>query len=99
MKAEAQAGFSTPTYAYARNNPVRYFDDDGLKAKSCKERCKERKIDRLMRCDLAGRPLDECAKDAASEFGGCMDNCEDKPPEGPFPYRPKDQRKLPACGR
>ena len=30
VKEEAQGGFSAPTYAYARNNPLSYVDKDGL---------------------------------------------------------------------
>ena len=29
VKGQAQEGFSAPTYAYARNNPVHYVDPDG----------------------------------------------------------------------
>ena len=45
VKHEAEAGFTTPTYAYARNNPVRYSDATGLwpsaftPGKLCNEGC------------------------------------------------------------
>lgn len=43
VKDQAQSGFSTPTYAYARNNPARYIDQDGqwpwdTGAGSCRKR-------------------------------------------------------------
>ena len=99
----AESGMSVPPYAYALNNPLSYTDDDGLRAKqqTCKERCSRRKADRMMLCDLAGRGWDECAKDGASELAGCLDTCQDKPPEGPYRYRPpeKDKRQIPACGQ
>lgn len=99
----AETGIGVPTYAYAFNNPLSYVDDDGLagKKQSCKDRCRQHKVDRMMLCDLAGRGWKECADEGASEFAGCMDTCEDKPPKGPYRYRlpEKDKRKLPACDR